>query len=910
MKNLLQKIALLTILGILAVPAAAKKPFEWEDLMKFESMRGVEISEDGKFVAFTMVPERGDPTYYVQSTEDTIKYVFERGSRGDITKNSAWAAIRLEPSAVDKANKEKDLKDNLAIINLATGEIDTIKEVGSYEFSNDAEWIAYFKSGGSRGGSGEKPSGSEMVLRYLETASELNFSDVSQFEFDSTSSYAAYTISESAGEKNGVYYIPLKSGLTVPQKIAAFEDGRFGDLSWNNQKNLLAFVGGELVKKEDEYFEDSCQVYLWNAAKKTLDTIVKLAEVPEGWYVPYKNDLKWTEDGERLFFGFKPLEDTTEVEPEFKYTDSTFFSIDTIEKHVELDIWHDDDPLIKPNRKVEWPSIRDRLFKAVYHVEQDRFVQLADLDMPDLSFTENPLFAAGYDDQPYQKEITWNGWFRDLYAVNLVDGSRELVAEKIYDQVSVSPLGGYIAYFFDKNWYLYDTKLKTTLNLTDEIEVEFWDVENDEPREPGSYGVGGWMENDGSILIYDRYDIWRFYPTGDAFSQTTGVGYIDTVRFRIRRVDRDQRYFKKSDELFLHAFDEKDKSQAIFKMGFDFYGDLDPLIDEDNYASVVAKAKEADKVVFTKELYDMFPDLWATDSSFAEPKRLTNFQERVDEYYWGTTRLVKWKNSAGDDLEGYVVLPENYDPGKKYPVMIYFYETMSDRMNVFVNAFVGHRPYFPVYIKDGYVVFLPDVKYRDGFPGESAVDCIGTGVDKLVELGMADPERVGLWGHSWSGYQATFMITQTDRYACAVAGAPVGNMTSAYSGIRLGSGLARQFQYEKWQSRIGGTIWDSLDNYLNNSPIFFADKVKTPLMIMFGDKDPAVPWEQGIEIYLAWRRLKKDIVFLQYRGEPHWPEKFPNKLDYAMKTKTYFDVYLLGRPKPTWITEGVPYKGK
>ncbi len=189
-----------------------------------------------------------------------------------------------------------------------------------------------------------------------------------------------------------------------------------------------------------------------------------------------------------------------------------------------------------------------------------------------------------------------------------------------------------------------------------------------------------------------------------------------------------------------------------------------------------------------------------------------------------------------------------------------------------------------------------------------AVDALVPGVEKLVEMGVEEPGAIGLHGHSWSGYQAAYVVTRTDVFAAAVAGAPVANMTSAYSGIRWGTGLARQFQYETGQSRIGGSLWDSLDLYIENSPVFFADRITTPLLIQFGDEDEAVPWWQGIELYLAMRRLDKPVWFLQYRGEPHHLKKAPNQLDYSLRMKEFFDHFLLGAPAPAWLA-GEPYRG-
>ena len=204
------------------------------------------------------------------------------------------------------------------------------------------------------------------------------------------------------------------------------------------------------------------------------------------------------------------------------------------------------------------------------------------------------------------------------------------------------------------------------------------------------------------------------------------------------------------------------------------------------------------------------------------------------------------------------------------------------------------------------LVFVPDVHYRVGYPGPSALDYVTTGVQSLVAKGFVDEKRIGIQGHSWGGYQVAYIVTKTNMFRAAEAGAIVANMVSAYGGIRWESGLARMFQYEKDQSRLGVTLWEKPDLYLKNSPIFEADKINTPLLLLHNDADGAVPWYQGIEMYLALRRLNKPSWMLNYNGEPHWPLKRENRIDFQTRMMQFFDHYLKDAPAPVWMKEGIP----
>jgi dipeptidyl aminopeptidase/acylaminoacyl peptidase len=295
---------------------------------------------------------------------------------------------------------------------------------------------------------------------------------------------------------------------------------------------------------------------------------------------------------------------------------------------------------------------------------------------------------------------------------------------------------------------------------------------------------------------------------------------------------------------------------------------------------------------------------------FAGATRISESNPQQAEYRWGTVELVSWRGSDGAELQGLLYKPEDFDPAKKYPMVVYFYESLSDNLHQYQAGVPRNTTQPMLYASNGYLVFMPDIRYTPGYPGESAMKSIVPGVQALIGRGFVDPAAVALQGQSWGGYQAAYMITRTPMFRAAMAGAPVANMTSAYGGIRWETGIARPFQYEAGQSRIGGSLWDEPWRYIENSPLFALDRVTTPVLIMANDADGAVPWYQGIEMFVGMRRLGKEVYMLNYNGDGHNPTKRANQLDIARRTMQFFDHHLKGAPAPAWMREGIPFLQK
>jgi dipeptidyl aminopeptidase/acylaminoacyl peptidase len=926
--------AIFLFLGIFLIgfpsQAAQKKILALEDVMKFEEINDPVISEDGLWMAYATLPDRGDGEAVIHGLKNGAKFNVERGHQPQISKDSKWVAMIVRPKAVEmeKAPKNRP-KQGMALMSTSTGDVLHMEKVQSFALSENSRWIAYLhekeeeknrkeeadasseKAPASDKKKEEKKTiGSLLILRELQTGSVRKIPHVLDYSFDPASAYLAVAVASPEEKEDGLFVIDLND-KSLPQNPIVQQEGiKISGLEWTEKGSHLALL------TSGEGGENGCfSLWIWDGNSDTKTQAVSADAVPEGWMIPEKNRVSWSKDGKRLFFGFKPLEihratQESEKQEEEKFEETDFFDTSKILEKRELDVWHWNDPLIKTNDKIQWSRTKDRTYPAVYLVDSKRFVQLADRDMPQVEINENPDFALGRSNIPYQKEITWYGELEDLYHVNLKDGKRQKIAARLEDRSSLSPGGRYVVYFDDEHWYLFDGRTGGTINLTDKLGVPFYDEDHDFPEMAPSYRTAGWGKDDEFVLIYDKYDIWQFMTaTGEAKNISGGKGRQSETTFRILRLDREKESFENNEKLWLSSYHNKKKNHGFYSCELG-EGIVTRLLEENKKFQFEAKAKNADIIMYTQESFEEFPDLWIADLNFTSPKKISDVNPQISEFAWGEPELVEWHSIDGIPLQGVLIKPANYEKGKHYPVIVYFYHFFSQRMYEFNQMRVNHRPNFPFYTSNGYAVFLPDVWFDVGRPGYSATKCLVPGVQKLIDMGIADPDGIGLHGHSWSGYQAAFVITQTNIFSAAVAGAPVSNMTSAYSGIRWESGLARQMQYEQEQSRIGGSLWEYPERFIENSPVFFADRIQTPLLIQFGDEDGAVPWYQGIELYLAMRRLQKDCIFLQYRGEPHHLRKYPNKLDYSIKMKEYFDHYLKGLPAPDWIKNGVPYLGK
>jgi dipeptidyl aminopeptidase/acylaminoacyl peptidase len=740
----------------------------------------------------------------------------------------------------------------------------------------------------------KKEYGSDLVLRNTANGAERKFADVLDYTLSKDAKSLVYAVSAKKEDGNGIYAVTTQSEAS-PQVLLSGK-GKYQKLTWDEDQTQLALISD---KDDASAKQPKFKVYHWSRGSSPAVEIVSPAsgEFRKDLIVSEKANLNFSLDGSRLFLGTAPP-----PEPE-KNPDEEI----PADEKVMVDLWHWKDDYVQPIQRIRAEQERNKSYRAVYHLKEKKFVQLADETMENVSPSNDGRFAIGTDNRQYRTMSDYNPGLTDFYLVNTLSGARKSIASKQRFNVSLSPNAKYAIYFDGKDWYSYNVADGKISNLTQNLGTHFFNEDNDTPSTPGSYGVAGWTKDDRDLLLYDRYDIWQVSPDGKgAKNLTDGLGRKQTTELRYVRLDPKERWIDPAKPMLLRAENEETRDSGFYRDRVD--GGLpEKLTMGAKDFGNPTKARDAEVMLLTAARFDQFPDLWVTGANFQNLKKVSNGDAQRDRFIWGTAELVNFKNVDGVPLKGILMKPENFDPQRKYPMIVYIYERLTQGLHNFRNPGPGTSINPTFYVSNGYLVFMPDIVYTIGYPGQSALKCVLPGIQAVVDKGFVDEKAIGIQGHSWGGYQIAYMVTQTNRFRAAAPGALVSNMTSAYSGIRWGTGLPRQFQYEQSQSRIGGSLWDYPLRYLENSPVFRADRVETPLLMIHNDEDDAVPWYQGIEYYLALRRLGKEVYMFSYNGEKHGLRKRINQKDYTRRLQEFFDHFLKGAQTTAWMEKGIPY---
>tara|TARA_R110000868_G_scaffold104270_5_gene287073 strand:+ start:30350 stop:33130 length:2781 start_codon:yes stop_codon:yes gene_type:complete len=900
--------------------AQEKRSLSHQDYDDWESIGDKQISNDGNWVTIEISLQDGDGRLeLLKEGSNKNKVSFPRLTNASFSSNSEWLIGLIKPEKdslrqlkLQKLKKDDFPKDSLFLLELKSGEKVKIPEINGVKLPKEEKgWYAYHQtisveldsSANNKESNEEKTF--DLKVHEFGTERAYNFSEVLDYGFSDNGErlFVVRKELDSVATTKSVTILDLETGDTS-KPIENFTSYKFPVFSFKGDQ--FAILASKTV------LEEELKMYQLLIVDDQGNLKV-LKEVPN---VPAHNisehySPSFSESGKYLVFGWQPLP------KDYPYLEDT-----TIlkEERVEIDIWGWQDAEIQPMQIKNLKDKEKESKLAVYHMETDEIVDLGESNSSQVHFNrfKRGDWAIKRDNSPYRRNYSWDIQSgEDLSKINIKTGEVELLKENLIGSPRVSPAGNYVYWYNapDSSWRAIDLESKMEIKLTAEIDDLFYNQLHDSPALPGSYGNAGWTTADEYFLVYGQYHIWKVDPLQTQKAQNLTKGGAEKVHmiYRFVNLDTKKDYFELNEEMVLRGVDQNTKSSGYFLGDWKGVNLPKKLVFGDANYSGLKVSKDKSHFIYQKSTFKNSPNVYYTNATFRKHEQLSEINTQQSSIKWGDVELVDFLSNDGDEMKGLLFKPENFDPQKKYPMMVYFYERRSDALHHYYSpvpsASIINIPYF---VSNDYLVFVPDIKYKIGLPGPSAYDCIVPGVQAMIGKGFVDKENIGIQGQSWGGYQVAYVITRTNLFKAAGAGAPVVNMTSAYGGIRWGSGMSRMFQYEQTQSRIGGTLWEKPSHYIENSPLFFTDRVKTPTLIMHNDQDGAVPWDQGIEFFMALKRNNVPSWLLVYNGEDHNLKERKNKKDLSIRLSQFFDHYLKGAKAPLWMTEGIPAieKGK
>jgi dipeptidyl aminopeptidase/acylaminoacyl peptidase len=891
------------------VPPTPADFAQWERLTPGADRGG--LSSDGRWLAYAISRTNGENELRLASVADGATKTIAFGSQAAFSADSQWlaASVGYSEAQQEKLRKEKKpIRRKLALVKLSSGEISTIDSVESFAFSADGHHLLMRHYAPERTparadgepavatADPEDAPGVTVVVRDLGTGRDTAFGNVGETSWQTKGRLLAFTIAADERAGNGVQlFDPVSGALRVLDSAAA----RFLGLAWRKDADDLVVLRSRTDDKKDGA---NYAIVAWTGVgggserRQEYDPSADSSLGAARRLVAFRRP-SWSEDGSAVFVGVGPWNDKAPKKDK-----------DAENETSTVDVWHPRDVDVMPKQKVGATRDRQRSLLAAWALGakspvvlgHDYYEQVAPLK------SKNLAYAVSWSSSALDR--SWGRFGTSI--ISLVDtttGERTKVVDRADDRfVRASPDGKYILFYVDGQFSTIDTARRTVTNITKGIPTSFADRDSDstDVQRPW-FGVGGWTTGDRSVLLYDKYDIWDVPANGSSATKLTD-GTAEQIEYRYADLDPQEDAIDRARPIYLEMTGTWSKKSGYARLAPGVAAP-EKLVWLDKSVSRLARAKDADVYHYVVQSFEDSPDAFIGGADLKSAKQVTTTNVFQSKYAWGRAELVEFKSEKGQRLQGVLRYPAGYERGKKYPMIVYVYEKRSDALHQYSAP--SERDYYNVssFTSAGYFEFEPDIVFRPREPGLSVVECVRPAVAAVVQMGVVDPKRVGMIGHSWGGFDTAFMATHTDTFAAAVAGAPITDLVSNYGSHHFSSGIAETDHIETGQQRMQVPLWEDLAAYTRNSAVFTVNTMTTPLLIEVGDADGTVYWHQGVELYNAARRAKKDVVLLVYGGEDHGLRRKANQEDYHRRIMAWFGHYLKGEPAQPWITSGVSF---
>jgi len=922
---------------------------QWETLVESGGGRGgggaSGLSPDGKWLVYGINRSNGNDELHVTNIAAGTTKTTPFGAQPAFSSDSHWLAFSIgySETQADRLRKDdKPVQNKLGLLNLATGEQTVIDAIQAFAFSPDGTWLAMRHyppeaaagggrgaaaggrgGGGGRGGRGggangadDNTPGATLIVRQLSTGRDTTFGNISEFSWQNLKhrgKLLAMAISTPDKTGNGIQIFDTQ---TASLRVLDSSSSTYGNFAW--RKDSADFAA--LKSKTDDKHDGATYIVLsWknlgasSEASRAYDPTAD-QKFPSGLRTVSYRLPSWSEDGSILFVGLsewypKPASATPSTGRRGgRGANANADSADEADDQPAVDVWHwkDIEVMAYQSKNANQEGRRNML--AALHVDSGTLTQLGHEVTEQITPLKHGNLAYAAEWKEYAMDRSIGRPFADIYLVDLATGQRTKIKEKLNEDryLEASPTGRYLGYLDHDHYYIYDINTKATVNITKNIKTSFVNLESDAtiPQKP-PFGVAGWTKNDAEIILYDKFDLWKISPDGSHAVRMTD-GAADQVRHRYVRLDPEEESIDLAKPVYVSLFGvwSKKSGYAVLRPGASA---PEKLVWADKSIERLAKASDAPVFEYVSETYEESPNVFVASPDLKDAKRITETNAFQSKYAWGHSELIDYKDSHGTHLQGSLYYPAGYEAGKKYPMVVYMYEKLSDGLHRYNSP--SERSYYSTsaFTTHGYFLLQPDIVFQRSDPGLSVADCVTAAVKKVLEKGAVDEKKIGVVGHSWGGFDAAFLATHTHIFAASVAGAPITDLVSNYGNHHWSNGIAETDHIETGQQRMAVPLYEDLNAYIRNSAVFAVSTMTTPLMIEVGDADGTVFYHQGVELYNIARRARKNVVLLVYQGEDHGLRKKADQVDYQHRILAWFGHYLKDEPAPAWITDGESY---
>jgi dipeptidyl aminopeptidase/acylaminoacyl peptidase len=903
-------IVLFILAGAFSVNAQQPRALRPDEYGRWEQLAAqrTPLSPDGAWLAYGINRSSRDNEVRFQPTAGGNPVVVNFCESAAFSDDSKWAACLVGMSEDDEAKLRKDkkpIRKRLGLINLAAGTTTMVDGVESFSFSPSGTHIAFRRYAESdrepTPNSEAVAPGTPLIVRQLSTGQDATFGSVSEIAWQDKGPALAFAITVEGGVGNGLQLYDTTTGVlrTLDSSSRAYSG-----LAW--RKDSTSFAA--LRSSDGNGREGPTHTLLtWSDVTSSAMKAFEPSTLAADLRVVRFRAPQWSEDGAFVFVGVGPWQAKASADAVDR-TRRVAASSTNADELPDVQVWHPKDTIVMPRQKLDARRERERSMLAAWSVADGRLIRIAQAIGEEARPIKRSGRALVIDTNTFAMDRSIGRVYGNAWTIDLTTGQKTDVAQRVEDfSVQSSPGGKYVLYMKADQYWTMDVATGKQTNLTGTIASSFVDRESDDTSDSKpAFGVAGWTTGDQSVLVYDKLDIWDIKADGSGATRLTN-GAAGEIRHRVVRLDPDAEWLDRAQPIYVSQFGLRSKKSGYATIGAGTGGAVTSLVLLDKRVDRLAKAKRADRFVYASQDFDDSPDYFFGGSSLSGATQITSTNVFMRDYAWGRTELIEYKNKQGLSLQGTLTYPAGYTPGRKYPMVVYMYEKLSDGLHMFSAP--SERDYYnaAAFSANGYFYLQPDIVFRPRDPGLSVVEAVGPAVQRVIAMGVVDPSQIGSIGHSWGGFDSAFLATHTKIFKASVAGAAITDLVSNYGNHHWSSGIAETDHIETGQQRMQVPLYEDLQAYIRNSAIYTAHTMTTPLLLMTGDNDGTVHFHQSVSLYNIARRAGRNVVMLTYGGEDHGLRKRQNQIDYHHRIFEWFNHHLKGEAAPRWITDGERY---